>query len=138
MRHHLHHVKSILAVGLTLAAVAAAPATAKLGHLGLSRLPSAQPKIHLSAAQPTVHLCGKVCLDANRDTGVYVTEPPPSSPSNLGVAARTVGHDTGFSWGDAGIGAGVATPLLVLALGGAAAMTIRRPRQRETRAAVAG
>jgi hypothetical protein len=42
---------------------------------------------------------------------------------------RTISGDSGFDWGDAGIGAGAGLALSVIAVGGALAVSQRRSRR---------
>jgi hypothetical protein len=112
---------------LVLAAVSAgalAPAAA-----------SARP-IDSAPQHGTVQVCGKD-YSRNSVTGDYCAPAagyasPASRPAAVPVSAPapaeiTVKHDSGFSWGDAGAGAGGAIVLLAVTAGGAIALRRRSP-----------
>ena len=143
MLYHLHRFKLMVALSLTLAAVVAAPAAARpqdpFGPIVSPSHPS---------TQASTNRCEELCLSAISRLGYKVTPPRrPLQPlagegkatlSTGSTVVRAVGHDNGFAWDDAGIGAGVAIAALAAVVGGAAATTTRRARRLRGSGAVAG
>jgi hypothetical protein len=109
MLRHYHRIAP--AIALTLALAAAAPASAKFE---LNPVAGTQTQ---SSSPASTSVCSEVC-----SAGGYGN---PGAPSKV---VRVVAPSSGFHWGDAGIGAGGAFALTMLALGGVLAATNTRRR----------
>jgi hypothetical protein len=158
-RHHNRLVRAA-ALTLALTAVAAAPALASPAHAspgpcseacsgggygtGLSR-PAATPTSTQPRQIASTGPCSEVC--SGRGYGSRVTRPaatPTSSGPGSEVSStngydfarvpatvvRTSSGDSGFDWGDAGIGAGAALGLMLAATGGTLLLAHRRTQSR--------
>lgn len=155
MLYQAHRFKLVLALSLTLAAVAAAPAAAMFaGPLGPQPVPPrtqsslcsevcsgggyARPTQTRSAILAQSSLCSEVCGGrgygrvTQAGSAAFAASKPVSGPAvgHSDIPQGTLNrHSRGFAWGDAGIGAGAAVALLVIIVGGAGAASALRTRR---------
>jgi hypothetical protein len=159
IRHHTRFARAA-ALTLALTAVAAAPAWASPAPAspgpcseacsgggygpGPSR-PAATPTSTQPRQIASTGPCSEVCAD--RGYGSSATRPP-ATPTSTGpgsdvsstngydlarvpaTVVRTISGDSGFDWGDAGIGAGAALGLMLAATGGTLLLAQRRAQSR--------
>jgi hypothetical protein len=133
----------------TTASVAASPCSEVCSGGGYTAGSQSLRSRPATAAAPSTTQCGAVCSNAGYGTrqqflheGSPTTTGPahvrglPSSHVNTtdlpSSNVRVVVHDSGFDWGDAGIGAGTVFALGLIGLGGAFAVTRRRGGQHRT------
>ena len=159
IRHHARIARSA-ALTLALAAIAASPASALPPPAGPGPCSEAcsgggygpgpsRPAATPTSTQPrqiaSTGPCSEVCSD--RGYGSSATRPP-ATPTSTGpgsdvsstngydlprvpaTVVRTVSGDSGFDWGDAGIGAGAALGLMLAAIGGTLLLAQRRAQSR--------
>lgn len=130
MLYQLHRFKLVLALSLTLAAVAAAPAAARFAVPGGDTQPvppSTQPspcsEVCSGGGYPSVaRMSAAVAAINGRTLNPVVSH----TQTTQGSSVRVVRHNDGFAWGDAGIGAGAAIALLAIVLGGVGVTVSRR------------
>ena len=145
-----HHARIARAGALTLAltAIAASPASATPWG-GYGRAPS-QPAATPTSTQPRVKIantgpCSEVCSGGgygprvSRPAATPTSTRPGSDVSSTNgydfarvppSVVRIISRDSGFDWGDAGIGAGAALGLMLAATGGTLLLAHRRTQSR--------
>jgi hypothetical protein len=145
-----HHERIVRAAALTLAltAIAASPALARPAD-GYGPSPS-RPAATPTSTQPRSAIantgpCSEACSGGGYGPKVSSTATTPTSTgpgsdvsSTNGydlarvppTAVRVISGDSGFDWGDAGIGAGAALGLVLAATGGALLLAHRRTQSR--------
>jgi hypothetical protein len=117
MKSNYRRFRRALALALVLGAVAAPAAAAK---------PADAPPGYVTPA------VSERSSDSGYSSLNAITGPPPSQPT---VTPAVAAADSGFDWGDAGIGAGAAFALTMIGLGGMLVVTTRRQREARQRAA---
>ena len=102
---------------------------------------STQPRLHISTTGP----CSEVCSGGGYASRVSLAGPTPTSTGPGSDVSSTNGYDSarvpptvvrmvsgesGFDWGDAGIGAGAALGLALAGIGGTLLLAQRRAQSR--------
>ncbi len=154
---HLRHSGLAVAASLAVAAVSAAPAAAMVSESPHLLVQQAQPSTPTNTSAPSTSPCSEVCsggavyrLTSFRNPrhlepstpatpspcsevcsggSVGATLTAVSTPRTLPTVVHVVTHNSGFDWGDAGIGAGAAALLLLIIGGGLGATATRRGRR---------
>jgi hypothetical protein len=128
MLHH-HHIRTIAASALALAAITAPAAAAHDRQAGWIVRPNpdqqAAQLTRTAAAQPVPT---SRIVHPNPDE-----QTPAPAPTTI---VRVTTPTDGFDWGDAGIGAAAGVALSMIGLGGALAVSQRRTRRSRGTAAV--
>jgi hypothetical protein len=114
IRHH-NRIARAAALTLALAAIAASPASATPPPASPAPCSDVCPAAVTTHTPATSALCGDVCSGHG-----YGSVGVPST------VVRTISSDSGFDWGDAGIGAGGALGLVLAATGGTLLLAHRR------------
>ena len=115
---------------ISVAALIAAGAGSAAAHPADMPTPGGDAALNAQAATPTARIDAALHAKAMRSQGLHYRHLTSVASSTKPASAPTV-HvtrvDDGFDWADAGIGAGVATALLLVSAAGIAAIR-RQPR----------
>jgi hypothetical protein len=115
---------------ISVAALIAAGAGSAAAHPADMPTPGGDAALNAQAATPTARTDAALHAKAMRSQGLHYRHLTSAASSTKPASAPTV-HvtrvDDGFDWADAGIGAGVATALLLVSAAGIAAIR-RQPR----------
>jgi hypothetical protein len=115
---------------ISVAALLAAGAGSAAGHPADMPTPGGDAALNAQAAMPTARTDAALHAKAMRSQGLHyrhLTSVASSTKPASAPIVRVTRVDDGFDWADAGIGAGVATALLLLSAAGVAAIR-RQPR----------